>query len=152
MSEDVYGRIGLLASRFRNAIDLALNESAEVGLCLRSFPKGCCGAASELLAQYLFENGIAATYVDAAHYYDNEETAQNHAWLEVCPRLVVDITRDQFRTDPDLSPWAFPVYVGDPDGFTRLFEPQWRSAPGYQQEGGWSEERLIAYEIICSFL
>ena len=96
MSEDVYGRIGLLASRFRNAIDLALNESAEVGLCLRSFPKGCCGAASELLAQYLFENGIAATYVDAAHYYDNEETAQNHAWLEVYPRLVVDITRDQF--------------------------------------------------------
>ena len=51
-------RIYKLSMRFRYAIGQANNERLFNRDSFSYFPRGCCGDASDLLAQYLLEHGI----------------------------------------------------------------------------------------------
>lgn len=66
-----------------------------------SFPRGCCGAASELHAVFLERRGHGAfTYVSARGFNDDNRLF-SHAWLER-DGLILDVTQDQFdeRSEP----------------------------------------------------
>jgi hypothetical protein len=43
----------------------------ETDFSFSKFPSACCGDASDLLAQYLLENGIKSTYVCGNRYFNN---------------------------------------------------------------------------------
>lgn len=86
-----------VACRFRSAL-----ERGGLSLpILAKFPKGACGAASELLGQYLIDSGLGDWRYCMGFQCDS---LASHAWLEK-DDLTVDITADQF---PDV---AEPVVV-----------------------------------------
>ena len=66
------------AEQFRKALDDASAEPLlSRDIAFRSFPQGCCGDASYLLAEYLRQNDIETIYVVG------EDGDQSHAWLVV---------------------------------------------------------------------
>lgn len=117
------GKLEQFAVRFREAIERA-KEAGEFDsdFTFLRFPCACCGDASDLLAQYLLENGIESTYVCGNRYFDDpEEGTQSHAWLLV-GRFIVDITGDQFSNRSTYYNYNQQVYVGTGDAFHQLFE------------------------------
>ena len=69
-------KIFQLACDFREAIDRLSEEGAfERSPVMRSFPKGSCGYVSDMLGEFLNNNGIDTLYVYGI-YGD-----QSHAWL-----------------------------------------------------------------------
>lgn len=118
--------VKILAKRFRGAIDKA-KEAGEFDrdLIFSKFPKGCCGDASDLLAEFLLEKGIHTDYVCGTYYYyDEEYNSQSHAWLLSKDKMIIDITGDQFRYDSTFLNYDIPVYVGAEDDFHELFEEE----------------------------
>lgn len=115
-----------LAENFRIAIDKAKNEGEfKNDLIFYDFPSGCCGDASDLLAEFLLRKGIQTTYVGGTFYYNNEECdLQSHAWLFTKDHTIIDITGDQFKYDSALLNYDIPVYVGEEDDFHKLFEEE----------------------------
>lgn len=108
-----------LAEQFRKAIDEALESGDfEDDYNFSKFPYGCCGFTSDLLAKYLYENGIETLYMSGKHKNNN----QGHAWLETYDGTVIDITRDQFRNRRGTLRSKDPVYVGPEDSFTNAFK------------------------------
>lgn len=134
---DVVGRmrkIVQLATEFREAIDLAFEAGEfDSDIIFRSFPRGCCGDASDLLAQYLLENGIKTTYVCGTYWGEPEENGQSHAWLVTGRYTIIDITGDQFKRNPTFLNYDNPVYVGRKDKFHGLFEVEDRDV--YEHHG-----------------
>lgn len=112
------------ASKYRFAIDKAITAggfNGDFSFC--DFPRGCCGDASVLLAQYLLVNGIKTYYVCGNFYYDNPSGgAQSHAWLWTEDKTIIDITGDQFKNNSTFLNYNVPVYVGPMDRFHKLFE------------------------------
>ena len=111
-----------LANQFRNAIDEAQVAGEFINDTIFSgFPTGCCGFASDLLAEFLREKGIE-TY-DVSGQYGSGWDAQSHAWLLLMAdqKTIIDITGDQFRDKPELLYYNKSVYVGAVDAFHRLF-------------------------------
>ncbi len=86
-----------LATQFRTAIE----NTPDLPVPFDTFPKGCCGDTSDLLAQWLWDNGYESRYYCGRRAPDQ----RTHAWLEV-DDLVVDITGDQF------SDFSETIYVG----------------------------------------
>lgn len=124
-----------IVKEFRAAIDTAKEEGEfDEDICFHHFPRGCCGDASDLLAQYLLDNNITSWYVCGTHYpkggtdEENWERVQSHAWLTTMdPRCttnynIIDITGDQFCHDPEYGRFNSSVYIGQMDWFHRLFE------------------------------
>ncbi|MFR1886028.1 MAG: hypothetical protein ACLTL7_20660 [Enterocloster bolteae] len=59
-----------LVNQFRDAIDMARDSGDfDKDISFYKFPRGCCGDASDLLAQFLLENGIRTYYVCRLLYY-----------------------------------------------------------------------------------
>lgn len=119
--EDIYD----LAYEFRNAFMIARKQIKCSPYC--AFPRGCCGVASELLSQYLYEKGICDIEIfDGDYYYDYHENKYPHSWILVDGKIIVDITADQFIGKPGFE--AFPVidpcYVDYINDFYALFEPR----------------------------
>jgi len=84
--------IRAVASRFRSAI-----ERGGLSLpILARFPEGSCGAASQLLGQYLTDSGLGDWRYRMGFQCDS---LASHAWLER-QGLTLDITADQF---PDVA-------------------------------------------------
>lgn len=112
-----------LVSLFRRAIDAAkLNGEFESDFAFCRFPRGCCGDASDLLGEYLLENGIESTYVCGNRYFDDpEEGPQSHAWLLV-EGMIADITGDQFSDRAIYYYYNIPDYYGPEDAFHKLFD------------------------------
>jgi hypothetical protein len=56
-----------VASAFRGAIE----EAARNGELkdMETFPRGCCGLASDLLQRYLFEHGVFTWYMSGRYGY-----------------------------------------------------------------------------------
>ena len=80
------------AAEFRSRLEEGRGRLPEG---LRSFPAGCCGPVSEVLAYALERHlGHAATYVCASRYGERG-LEMTHAWLEV-GALIIDVTADQF--------------------------------------------------------
>ena len=116
--------IKYIASQYRSAIDktLAMGEF-DNDFSFNRFPRGCCGDASDLLAQYLLDNGIKTYYVCGNYYYDEPtKGAQSHAWLQTEDKTIIDITGDQFKDYSAFLNYDVSVYVGPGDEFHRLFE------------------------------
>lgn len=112
-----------LAICFRNAIELALNAGEfDDDILYRRFPRACCGDTSDLLAQYLLDNGINTEYVCGTYRENTEGYGQSHAWLLVNKSIIVDITGDQFHNNPIFLSYDKSVYVGKGDKFHDLFE------------------------------
>lgn len=90
---------------------------------IKTFHCGCCGDASDLLAQFLLENGIKTYYVCGTYRDGPFENFQSHAWLLADDKqIIIDITGDQFRDNADFSNYNKSVYVGPEDNFHKLFE------------------------------
>jgi hypothetical protein len=84
-----------LATAFRDAVAQASDEFPDFPRKkFRSFPKDTCRHASELLAEYLLENGLTDVYIVLNGYRDGDSD-KSHAWVEV-GSVIVDITASQF--------------------------------------------------------
>jgi hypothetical protein len=80
------------AVAFRARLD-AGRDSLPKDACAH-FPAGCCGIASEALAEAVRGRmGLAATYVCGSRH--SEAGWTTHAWLEV-DGVIIDLTGDQF--------------------------------------------------------
>ncbi|MBM7561517.1 hypothetical protein [Fusibacter tunisiensis] len=143
-----------LVYSFREAI-IAAKKNNESGELFRKFPVGQCGHTSDVLAQYLIDNGCnLVTYVNGTYYGDNIDSRQAHTWLLV-DDWVIDITGDQFKYQEELLNYDVPVYIGPVTDFHRLFEIN----PGGKHEHfglecDWSNyhELKTWYEIILQYL
>jgi hypothetical protein len=82
---------------------------------------GCCGDASDFLAQYLSENGIQTMSVFGTYDIDGFDRKYPHAWLQINNGIIIDITGDQFSGNPDLLCFDEPCYVGYETNFHQLF-------------------------------
>ena len=111
-----------LVKQFRDAIDKARDAGDfDNDFSFDKFPRGCCGDTSELLAQFLLENGIRTFYVCGMYNHNSFENSQTHAWLLTDNHTIIDITGDQFRDNPIFLNYDKSVYIGDEDDFHRLF-------------------------------
>ena len=112
-----------LATQFREAINVAKDDRMFLREAVfREFPRGCCGIASELLAQFLLEGGIHTYYVCGNYRKGGFDNLQSHAWLVTENDIIIDITGDQFRYEPVFLNYNKSVYVGPMDDFHNLFE------------------------------
>lgn len=109
---------------FRRAIERA-KDNGEQGEFFRKFPTGQCGHSSDMLTQYLIDNGVKnVDYVCGTYYSDNPDdpdNCQSHAWL-VVNELVVDITADQFRNRNSPLKSETPVYIAPMSNYYQQFE------------------------------
>ena len=151
-------KIRLLATQFRKAIETAIEtEEIKNDICFRNFPLGCCGDTSDLLAQFLLDNGISTIYVNGNFYDESDEDKYSHAWLKTCDEIIIDITGDQFKYNPLLLKNNRTVFVGQPDSFYELFDVDERRDihvfHGIQYLGEGCQPRLLRlYAIICQYV
>lgn len=111
-----------LIRQFRNAIDMARDAGEFDGdFSFHKFPHGCCGDASDLLAQFLLENDIRTHYVFGM--YRN----WSHAWLLMDNYIIIDITGDQFKDNSNFLNYDKLAYVGTEDNFHSLFNVEDRN-------------------------
>lgn len=144
--------IKLLAEKFRTAIEDAKENGEKDTLdFFQRFPLGCCGDASDLLAQYLSDNGIK-TFQVRGDYYDPEP--QSHAWLSTEDNIVIDITGDQFKYSKIYKHFDIPVYVGCESDFHKMFEDRdYYCNTEINNIGGIAQYRLrILYDIILKYI
>lgn len=114
-------KLETLVFNFRKAIEVA-KENNEQGEFFRKFPTGQCGNASNLLAQYLIDNGISSIlYVNGTYYGENSYDSQSHAWL-VVEGLIVDITAEQFKWKKAPLKCDASIYIGPMNDYYRIFD------------------------------
>lgn len=89
-----------LASEFRYALEKVSNKGKYGELTIfAKFPDGCCTYTSDLLAEYLIDNGIQRERIQIL----NSESTRNgytHCWLMIDNIFYLDITADQFNNKP----------------------------------------------------
>ena len=86
-----------LVYEFRKALEIIVDKKMYGRLYLfESFPKGCCGYTSDLLATYLIDSGISRERIQLLNSETKEEK-YTHSWLMIDNRFFVDITADQFN-------------------------------------------------------
>lgn len=143
-----------LVFNFRKAIETA-QANNEPGEFFRKFPIAQCGNTSDMLAQYLIDNGIGPiTYVSGTFYGDAPDDRQSHAWLLV-NRLVVDITGDQFQNRSKPLKCDVSVYIGPMTEYYRIFEINPSEISEHRGlEHTWSNyhELRACYETILKYL
>jgi hypothetical protein len=135
-----------LVNQFRDAIDVARSAGEfDNDITFRNFPRGCCGDASDLLAQFLLENGIRTYYVSGTYRDGSFEEIQTHAWLTTDDQTIVDITGDQFKYELVFLNYEKSVHVGAMDDFHKLFEVEDRDVHennGIEALGSMCQPRL----------
>jgi hypothetical protein len=135
-----------LVNRFRDAIEMALDAGEfDKDFSFNKFPRGCCGDTSDLLAQFLLENGIKTYYVCGTYLDGSFENRQSHAWLLTENHTIIDITGDQFKNNSDFLNYDKSVYVGVEDDFHRLFDVEDRDIhenKGLNAFGSFCQSRL----------
>jgi hypothetical protein len=143
-----------LVFNFRNAIEAA-KANNEPGEFFRKFPVGQCGNTSDILAQYLLDNGFTSIIYENGTYYGSElDDRWSHTWL-IVENLVIDITGDQFKYHSEPLKNNVPVYIGPMTDYYRLFE----IGPGGSHEhfgldGRWFNYRELKdwYNIILEYI
>lgn len=101
-----YDFIIQLASEFRHALKIVASKGEYGRLSIfAAFPKGCCTYSSDLLAEYLMENGIERDRIQilnsqASKGYDT------HCWLMIDEMYYLDITGDQFSNKPNYKKYS----------------------------------------------
>lgn len=94
MDETRLNRLRATAGVFRDAIEAC--DSGALPEWFDSFPLGCCGDATELLARYLEEEGFGSFRYICGYCRGEDSQEVSHAWLQQGD-VTVDITADQFR-------------------------------------------------------
>lgn len=88
-----------LACEFRDALDVVAKRKLYGRLSIfQCFPRGCCRYTSDLLAQFMLDNGIEANRIEMVEAETNEDN-YTHCWLMIDNVLFVDITADQFNEE-----------------------------------------------------
>jgi len=136
--DDDHKELGEVCTAFRRAII----ESDAMSLCimLKDFPFGACGAASELLAKYLKNQGYGEFY-----YVLGERDGHSHAWLGQ-NGLIIDITLNQFED------YECAVFVSKSLIFHKLFEGEKLYPAGYLSTYFAAPELSAAFISILSRL
>lgn len=89
-----------LASEFRRALEIVVTNREYGRLSLFAhFPNGCCTYTSDLLAEYLMENGIQRKRIQILNSIANNGF-DTHCWLMIDKMYYLDITGDQFSNKP----------------------------------------------------
>lgn len=89
--------IELLAFEFRIALDAVVNQKQYGRLSIFStFPKECCRYTSDLLAEYLINNGVKRERLCMAES-QTIKYKYTHCWLIIDRKYCLDITADQFN-------------------------------------------------------
>lgn len=140
------------AVAFRDAIDRAVASGALAGTAISSFPRGCCGYASDLLQRYFKEHGIYSCYVCGTFSGDTAFDDQSHAWLELPDGTVVDITGDQFRLAQGPLHNELKVYCGKPNAFYSSFGRIERFDFVESASPSVVRKENEMYEIVCRYL
>ncbi len=109
-----------IAMKFRKAVEKAIQTEEIIDYTLVKFPEGCCSFVSEYLQRYLYEHGIESLYVSGE--YGSGWEGDSHAWLVAYEDIIVDITGDQYQDNEGELFYDIPVYVGEEDGFHKLFK------------------------------
>ena len=147
-------KLEALVVGFRNAIELA-KENNEPGYFFREFPTGQCGHASDMLAQFLIDNGIASIrYINGTYYSEDGSVRQAHTWL-VVNGVIIDITSDQFRYHAAPLTNNIPVYLGPMNEYYQLFDTTYGSNhEHFGLERTWYNyhELKVWYETIISYM
>lgn len=161
MSVTNIAEIRRLAQSFRKGIEKAVERGDISSRTTKStmpyFPKGCCDVASDLLAQYLLENGLHTKSVHGEYDYDDWENKFPHTWLETDSGVIIDITADQFIGKKVFETFSLlPCYVGVDREFYSLFNEDYREEVfrGLRNCGGSFYRRNVVplYEIILSYI
>lgn len=83
-----------MCDNFRKALEIVRKDQLYGRLKIfQNFPNGCCTYTSDLLADYLYENGVIVKYI--THGETNQEH-YSHCWVVIEGDIIVDITADQF--------------------------------------------------------
>ncbi len=91
------------AVAFRVTIDAS--DRSAWGVIFESFPRGSCGAVSEMFGTYLLEErSIKSSIVHATHTAGFDAYG-SHAWLMVSD-VILDLAGDQFQHDPLPAPFV----------------------------------------------
>ena len=150
-----------LARSFRKGIERAVESGNISSRTTKStmpyFPKGCCEVASDLLAQYLLENGIHTKSVHGEYDYDDWENKYPHTWLETEGGVIVDITADQFARNKVFTSFdLMPCYVGTDRSFYSLFTEDYREEVFHglsSCDGDFYRQNIIPlYDVILSHM
>ncbi len=132
-------RLHALALRFRCAIDVA--DRSDWGVEFKGFPRGACGDTSQMLGQYLADQGCGAF-----DYVSGISGTGMHAWLEQGD-IVVDITGDQFPG------FDHRIYVGRDRGWHSRYSAD-RIGPArldmFGPDAAWNLRRI--YQRINDYL
>lgn len=95
-----YDMIFNLASEFRHALEIVVTKREYGRLSLFAhFPNGCCTYTSDLLAEYLMENGIQRERIQILNS-NASKGHDTHCWLMIDNMYYLDITGDQFSNKP----------------------------------------------------
>lgn len=141
-----YTEITTVAELFRKLID---NNKNCLPAHLKDFPAGCCSDVSDMLATYLFSEGLGDFELISAQrgsYDDQANPYRTHAWLQQ-GNLRIDITADQF---PDFQQ---AVFVSDSSPWHDGFEVTRRRRAGLIWINGPARPALnTAYECFVSRL
>ena len=101
-----YDYIIQLASKFRRALEMVATKREYGRLSLfASFPKGCCTYTSDLLAEYLIENGIQRDRIQVLNGRASKGF-DTHCWLMIDDMYYLDITGDQFSNKPNYKKYS----------------------------------------------
>ena len=150
-----------LAEAFRTAIEDAISDNALTkearGTTLLNFPVGCCELASDLLAQFLLDNGIETQLVHGEYQYNASSNRFPHSWLKTEDGAVIDITADQFSHNPVFRDYHLtPCYVGEHNSFYDLFKVGIRIDDKFTGLNSFntpfSSKALSLYNIILQFV
>lgn len=114
------GKLKSLVKEFRYAIEKAINEESEKNVYLEGFPCGRCGVVSDLLAQYLKENGYDAQTEWGIRWIDGYHQEFSHRWVRV-GSLIIDITADQFNSKKGFDCYLPSVYIAEKSEFHDSF-------------------------------
>lgn len=89
--------IETLALEFREALDVVVSKKQYGRLSMFSaFPKECCRYTSDLLAEYLINNGVKRERLCMAES-ETIKYQYTHCWLIIDRKYCLDITADQFN-------------------------------------------------------
>jgi len=93
----VINKLEAIAREVRQAIDLVISESDYVDCELQSFPSGSCELSSVIVGLYLNKVGITDVVQTVARRpIPDDINTNDHVWLTIDGKYIVDITADQF--------------------------------------------------------
>lgn len=91
------GQLETVANKVRIAISTVVKDSEYVGCELKKFPSGSCEVASVITGLYLQYLGIKSVVQSVGRRsIPNDINEENHVWLTINKKYIVDITADQF--------------------------------------------------------